>query len=660
MVMIKSLLIANRGEIACRIIRTARAMGIRTVAVCSQADRKALFVRMADQVVEIGPSPARDSYLCADRIIAAALSSGADAIHPGYGFLSENADFAEAVVKAGLIFVGPSAASIRAMGLKDAAKALVEQAGVPVVPGYHGAEQGADFLAGQAGLIGYPVLIKAVAGGGGKGMRKVDAPQDFAVALASAQREGQASFGDPRVLIERYIQSPRHIEIQIFADRYGNCVHLFERDCSLQRRHQKVIEEAPAPDMPQAVREAMGKAAVDAAKAVGYVGAGTIEFIANGANGLTPDGFFFMEMNTRLQVEHPVTELITGLDLVALQLQVASNEPLPFRQSDLAIHGHAVEARLYAEDPERGFLPSTGHLYHLAFPEGEGLRIDAGVEQGDEVTPYYDPMIAKLIAYGPDRATALDRLAKALDDTRVAGPRCNARFLAALCRSPGFRQGRFDTGFIDAHLDALGAVAQPVDGLAALAGVKALLEADNPASRVHVHAPSDPWSICDAFQTTGPRRLHRQVLVHGEPFKAELVWPLGGGVEITLSDEQAVLASPASGKAEAHVTVVGNKAYVLRQARQTLVAFADPSKGGDEHGAADGRIKAPMHGKVVALMVAVGDAVVRGQRLAVVEAMKMEHGLAAPCDGRVAAVHATLGQQVAEGSVMIEIESTAD
>ncbi len=660
MAMIKTLLIANRGEIACRIIRTARAMGIRTVAVCSEADRSALFVRMADQSVGIGPAPARESYLCGDKIIAAALSSGADAIHPGYGFLSENADFAEAVVKAGLIFVGPPASSIRAMGLKDAAKALVEKAGVPVVPGYHGAEQGAEFLAAQADLVGYPVLIKAVAGGGGKGMRKVDHPAEFAAALASAQREGQASFGDPRVLIERYIQSPRHIEIQVFADHQGHCVHLFERDCSLQRRHQKVIEEAPAPDMPQAVREAMGKAAVEAAKAVGYVGAGTIEFIADGANGLTPDGFFFMEMNTRLQVEHPVTELITGLDLVALQLKVAAHEPLPFTQNDLVITGHAVEARLYAEDPERGFLPSTGQLHRLAFPQGEGLRIDAGVEQGDEVTPYYDPMIAKLIAYGPDRATALDRLALALEATQVAGPRCNARFLAALCRSSGFRQGRFDTGFIEAHLEALGAVPQPVDGQAALCGVKALLEAETALFREGDRTETDPWSVADAFQLTGARRLQRQVVVDGEAFKAELVWPQGEGVQIGLSGEDGVLAGLNSRKADAMTTVVGNKAYVLHRARQTLVAFADPAKGGDEHGGGDGRITAPMHGKVVALMVTAGEQVVRGQRLAVVEAMKMEHGLAAPYDGMITAVHVVAGQQVGEGSLMIEVEAAAE
>ena len=658
--MIKSLLIANRGEIACRIIRTARAMGIRTIAVCSQADSKALFVRMADQAVEIGPSPARESYLCGDKIIAAALSSGADAIHPGYGFLSENADFVEAVVKAGLIFVGPPASSIRAMGFKDAAKALVEKAGVPVVPGYHGAEQGEEFLATQAGLIGYPVLIKAVAGGGGKGMRKVDLPSDFAAALASAQREGQASFGDPRVLIERYIKSPRHIEIQIFADHHGGCVHLFERDCSLQRRHQKVIEEAPAPDMPPAVREAMGKAAVEAAKAVGYVGAGTVEFIADGANGLTTDGFFFMEMNTRLQVEHPVTELITGLDLVALQLKVAANEPLPFRQSDVTITGHAVEARLYAEDPEQGFLPSTGQLYRLAFPQAEGVRIDAGVEQGDEVTPFYDPMIAKLIAHGPDRDTALDRLAQALEATQVAGPRCNARFLAALCRSSGFRQGRFDTGFIEAHLDELGAVKQAVDGLAALAGVKALLEAENPGSRASIPASSDPWSVSDAFQLTGARRLHRQVMVDNVPYKAELVWPRGAQVHVTLTGEQAFVSENTTGTGDTHVTVAGHKAYVLRRSRQTLVAFADPSKGGGEQGAGDGLIKAPMHGKVVAVMVSAGEHVVRGQRLAVVEAMKMEHALTAPCDGLVSAVHASVGQQVGEGSVIINIDSDAD
>src|SRR5919112_1807666 len=408
--MLESVLIANRGEIACRIIRTARQLGMRTKAA---------------------------------------------SIHPGYGFLSERAEFAEACAKNGIVFVGPPASSIKAMGLKDAAKSLVQQAGVPVVPGYHGSKQDPDFLRQKAYEIGYPVLIKAVAGGGGKGMRRVEKVADFDAALESAQREAQSSFGDPRVLVEKYILSPRHIEIQVFADSHGNVVHLFERDCSLQRRHQKVIEEAPAPGMPPEMREVMGRAAVEAARAVGYVGAGTVEFIADGREGLRPDRFYFMEMNTRLQVEHPVTEAITGLDLVELQFRVAGGETLPFKQEDLRMSGHAVEARLYAEDPEHGFLPSTGKLWALSFPEDEGVRIDTGVEAGDEVTPYYDPMIAKVIAHGATRDEALDRLAAALGGTVVAGPKTNVAFLKRLCEAPEFRAGQFATGFIERNLDAL-------------------------------------------------------------------------------------------------------------------------------------------------------------------------------------------------------------
>jgi 3-methylcrotonyl-CoA carboxylase alpha subunit len=469
--MFPSVLIANRGEIACRIIRTAKRLGMRTVAVHSQADRGALFVRMADEAVEIGPAPARESYLVGERVIEAARRTGAACIHPGYGFLSENADFAEACAKAGIVFVGPPPKAIRAMGLKDAAKSLVERAGVPVVPGYHGPKQDPAFLRERAANIGFPVLVKAVAGGGGKGMRRVDRLIDFEEALVSCQREAAGAFGDPRVLVEKYVRSPRHVEIQVFADSHGNVVHLFERDCSLQRRHQKVIEEAPAPDMPPEVREAMGRAAVEAARAVGYVGAGTVEFIADGSKGLTPAGFFFMEMNTRLQVEHPVTEAITGLDLVELQFRVAAGAELPFVQADLAIDGHAVEARLYAEDPERGFLPSTGRLHALRFPTGEGLRVDTGVVEGDEVTPFYDPMIAKLIAHGRDRDEALDRLGDALSRVMVAGLRTNAAFLLALTRAEGFRTGAFDTGFIDRNLAELGAVPQPIDPGAAGAGV---------------------------------------------------------------------------------------------------------------------------------------------------------------------------------------------
>lgn len=646
--MIRSLLIANRGEIACRIIRTARSMGLRTVAVYSEADRNALFVRMADQAVCIGPAPAAQSYLCGDKIIAAALASGAQAIHPGYGFLSENADFADAVTAAGLIFVGPPASAIRAMGLKDAAKALVEKAGVPVVPGYHGVRQEPDFLAAEADRIGYPVLIKAVAGGGGKGMRKVDRREDFATALVSAQREGQSSFGDPRVLIERYITAPRHIEMQVFADQFGHVVHLFERDCSLQRRHQKVIEEAPAPGMTDAVRLAMGQAAVEAARAVGYVGAGTIEFIVDGANGLRPDGFFFMEMNTRLQVEHPVTEAITGLDLVALQLRVASGEALPFTQNDVQICGHAVEARLYAEDPERGFLPSTGQLQALILPQNEGIRIDTGVEEGDAVSPFYDPMIAKIIAYGPTRSLALERLAQALDETRVAGPRCNARFLAALCRSPDFRGEQFDTGYIERHLDALGAVPQPLDRGAVAAGLTALLHGNK-----ETHA-ADPWAAQNGFQLSGPRRLTRLVRVDQEIMSVTCVWD-GQGFHI--EDDEGVIAMPHASMLT--VRLDAGLAYCVHRGRQTVVALVDPVEGREEGGHGDGRVRAPMHGKLVALLVGKGDAVSKGQRVAVIEAMKMEHALIAPFDGVVEAVHAGAGEQVGEAALLLEISAAA-
>ena len=499
-----SILIANRGEIACRVIRTAKAMGLRTIAVYSDADRDAPHVRLADEAHAIGPSPARDSYLRADIILDVAKKAGAACIHPGYGFLSENAAFADACATAGIVFVGPPSSAILAMGLKDAAKALVEKAGVPVVPGYHGARQETDFLRAEAGRIGYPVLIKAVAGGGGKGMRRVDAEFEFDAALESAQREAQNAFGDARVLVEKYILSPRHIEIQVFADSHGHVVHLFERDCSLQRRHQKVIEEAPAPDMPAAVREAMGKAAVEAARAVGYVGAGTVEFIADGREGLKADGFFFMEMNTRLQVEHPVTEGITGLDLVEWQLRVAAGEKLPRLQPDIAMCGHAVEARVYAEDPEHGFLPSTGKLWALQLPAGDGIRVDSGVVEGGEVTPFYDPMIAKVIAHGATRNQALDRLAAALGETIVAGPRSNVAFLKALCEAEDFRAGRFDTGFIDRNLDALGAVPRPASPQA-LAQAARVLAADD-TKRIRKAAKKrgngnthSPWQVADSF-----------------------------------------------------------------------------------------------------------------------------------------------------------------
>ncbi|MCA1998682.1 MAG: ATP-grasp domain-containing protein, partial [Hyphomicrobiales bacterium] len=461
--MFSSVLIANRGEIALRVARTARRLGMRVIAVHSEADSAAPFVAFADEAYPIGPAPARESYLVAERILDVARRAGAECIHPGYGFLSENAEFAEACAAAGIVFIGPPPSAVRAMGLKDAAKALAEKAGVPVVPGYHGDIQDPAFLREKAYQIGYPVLIKAVAGGGGKGMRRVDKHADFEEALASCQREALNAFSDARVLVEKYITAPRHVEVQVFGDRHGQVLHLFERDCSMQRRHQKVIEEAPAPGMSAETRAAFGRAAVDAARAVGYYGAGTVEFIADGSKGLRPDGFYFMEMNTRLQVEHPVTEMITGLDLVEWQFRVAAGEPLPCRQDQLAIAGHAVEARLYAEEPERGFLPSTGHIHALRLPEGEGIRVDFGVAEGGEVTPYYDPMIAKIIAHGPSRDVALDRLHAALEDTLVAGPKTNLRFLAALIDQPDFRAGRLDTGFIDRNLAALGAEPQPLD-----------------------------------------------------------------------------------------------------------------------------------------------------------------------------------------------------
>src|SRR3954447_1585029 len=453
--MFTSVLIANRGEIAVRIARTARRLGLRVIAVYSEADAGALHTRFADEAHLIGPPAARESYLVAERLIEVARRSGAQCIHPGYGFLSENAQFAESCAAAGIAFVGPPPSAIRAMGLKDRAKALMEKAGVPVVPGYHGELQEPKFLKEKAYRIGYPVLIKAVAGGGGKGMRRVDKHAEFDAALESATREAQSSFGDPRVLVEKYITAPRHIEMQVFADRHGNVLHLNERDCSLQRRHQKVIEEAPAPGITAQVRDAMGKAATEAARAVGYEGAGTVEFIAYGTRGLRPDGFWFMEMNTRLQVEHPVTEAITGLDLVEMQFRVAAGEKLPLAQSDVRIDGHAAEARLYAEDPERGFLPSSGKLATLELPVGEGIRVDTGVDAGSAISPYYDPMIAKVIAHGSDRTQALERLATALGDTIVVGPHANAAFLKALVSHAEFRAGEFDTGFIDRHLAEL-------------------------------------------------------------------------------------------------------------------------------------------------------------------------------------------------------------
>ncbi len=654
--MLDSVLIANRGEIACRIIRTARRLGMRTIAVYSEADADALFVQMADEAHLIGPAPARESYLVIDKIIEVAKRTGAASIHPGYGFLSERAEFADACAANGIAFVGPPASAIKAMGLKDAAKALVQQAGVPVVPGYHGAKQEPEFLRQKAYEIGYPVLIKAVAGGGGKGMRRVDKVAEFEAALESAQREAQNAFGDPRVLVEKYVLSPRHIEIQVFADGHGNVVHLFERDCSLQRRHQKVIEEAPAPGMPEEMRAAMGRAAVEAARAVGYVGAGTVEFIADGREGLRPDRFYFMEMNTRLQVEHPVTEAITGLDLVELQFRVASGERLPFAQEDLRIDGHAVEARLYAEDPEREFLPSTGRLWALDFPAGEGLRIDTGVEAGDEVTPFYDPMIAKVIAHGATRDEALDRLAEALGETMVAGPKTNVAFLKALCESEGFRRGPFDTGFIDRNLKALGAVPRPTDAAVAAAGALYLVQrqAEEIAITQAAHSADagGPWWVDDGFQLLGSRATGLPLVVEGEPLRLDLTWDESG----------PAIDTGAGGQDDQDFAIVetDDGVIVLDQGRQTRVALHDPFAVDLEHMDEGGSVKAPMHGKLIALFVQPGDRVEKGQRLAIVEAMKMEHALVAPADGEVAEVAAEVGSQVSEGARLIVLKANGE
>ena len=641
--MFQKILIANRGEIACRVIDTCRKLGVDTVAVYSDADRGARHVAMADEAVHIGgPAPA-DSYLRGDAIIAAAKATGAQAIHPGYGFLSENPDFVDAVEAAGLVFIGPSAKAIRAMGLKDAAKALMEKAGVPVVPGYHGANQDPAYLAEQAGKIGYPVLIKAVAGGGGKGMRRVDDPKDFAAALGSARSEAQNAFGNPDVLIEKYILRPRHIEVQVFGDG-TRAVHLFERDWSLQRRHQKVIEEAPAPDMPPEVRKIMGAAATRAAEAINYKGAGTIEFIVDGSNGLRPDGFWFMEMNTRLQVEHPVSELITGVDLVEWQLRVASGEALPVKQEDLHIHGHAFEARLYAEDVPAGFLPATGTLAHLQFPDH--ARIETGVRPGDTISPWYDPMIAKVVTWGPTRAIALRELEMALVDTEVAGSVTNVDFLIALTRHEGFGKGDVDTGLIERDLDALIAAAEP-DPRAIALGVVGLAGLADPAVRggMTMWQPlrrTIAWDGGEAvLEVEGPGAA--RVTLNGAPhevrWQGDRWW-----VDGDLRRNRIVNHS-------AGTSVFGGRTVTLKP--------LDPlDRAGAETGG--GLTLSPMPGLVKAVFVAPGQQVTAGDRLAVLEAMKMEHTLTAARDGIVAEVLTAAGDQVEAGAALIRLEDEAE
>ncbi len=647
--MFASVLIANRGEIAVRIARTAKRMGLRVIAVYSEADAGALHTRVADEAHLIGPPPARESYLVVEKLIDVARRTRAQCIHPGYGFLSENAQFAEACAAAGIVFVGPPPSAIRAMGLKDQAKALMEKAGVPVVPGYHGELQDPKFLKEKAYQIGYPVLIKAVAGGGGKGMRRVDKHAEFDAALEGAAREGQSAFGDPRVLIEKYVTAPRHIEMQVFADSHGNVIHLNERDCSLQRRHQKVIEEAPAPGMTADIRAAMGRAATEAAHAVGYQGAGTVEFIADGARGLRPDGFWFMEMNTRLQVEHPVTEAITGLDLVEMQFRVAAGEKLPLAQANVRIDGHAAEARLYAEDPARGFLPSTGKLAALEFPAGEGVRVDTGVEAGSVVSPYYDPMIAKVIAHGRNRDEALDRLASALENTVVVGPHANAAFLAALARHAEFRSGKFDTGFIDRHLAALTTPDPQAEAAIVAAAVERLLM---PQSEGADESPwSDPWNTADGFSLGPQRALDLDIVVEGHPRKASVTWRGApeASVDGVAAAREGVRIVPVAGG----VVAVGNGV-------QRHVALKSYDAVDVDHLDGDGIVKAPMHGKVLAILVAAGARVTKGERVAVVEAMKMEHALLAPHNGVVAEVSAEVGAQVAENARIMTIEAAKE
>jgi 3-methylcrotonyl-CoA carboxylase alpha subunit len=640
--MFRSLLIANRGEIACRVMRTARRLGLRTVAVYSDADAAALHVEMADEAVRIGPPPARDSYLKSDAILAAARATRAEAIHPGYGFLSENAEFAEACATAGIVFVGPPPGAIRAMGLKDRAKAIMAKAGVAVVPGYFGDDQSSEHLKREADKIGYPVLIKAVAGGGGKGMRRVDVAKDFAAALEGAKRESKSSFGDDRVLIEKYVARPRHIEMQVFADAHGNAVHLFERDCSLQRRHQKVIEEAPAPGMPSTMRQAMGEAAVKAAKAVGYVGAGTVEFIADASEGLKPDRFWFMEMNTRLQVEHPVTEAITGLDLVEWQLRVAAGETLPRKQSELKIHGHAIEARLYAEDPNKGFLPSVGRLERLRLPGGDGIRVDSGVREGDEVSVFYDPMIAKVIAHAATREAAAARLAQALAASEVAGVHANAGFLVRALRDLDFLAGDIDTAFIERHREVLiPAQAGPRPEIVARAALY-LVEA-----RAKASAESDPWNAQDGFRLSGEAREIVEFVVDGKRIAVEILHRRGGRLDLSIVGKSVT-------PAHAGAMRLSSRDIAVMHAGDTwTLALHDPFAEAEAHGTASDRIVSPMPGKIVQVLVRPGETVSRGQPLAVLEAMKMEHTLAAPADALVATVDAAAGDQVGEGAVIV-------
>ncbi len=661
--MFNKILIANRGEIACRVIRTARRLGIKTVAVYSDADANARHVRLADEAVNIGPAPARESYLVIESIIAAVRETGAQAIHPGYGFLSENEAFCHACDEAGIVFIGPPVAAIHAMGSKSEAKKLMEKAGVPLTPGYHGDRQDMGYLHQQADGIGYPVLIKAAAGGGGKGMRLVEKTEDFIDALASCKREASSSFGDDHVLVEKYLTRPRHIEIQVFGDSLGNYVYLFERDCSVQRRHQKVLEEAPAPGMSLERRAAMGQAAIEAARAVNYVGAGTVEFIVN------QDGtFYFMEMNTRLQVEHPVTEMITGLDLVEWQLRVAFGEALPLTQEQLQIRGHALEARIYAEDPSKGFLPSTGRLMHLAQPaESKHVRVDTGVEEGDEISPYYDPMIAKLIVWDINRDRALARMLQALAEYRVVGVANNIEFLSRLTACPAFAGADLDTGLIEREKAYLFPedVEPPRDAWLAVALAELLRDQTWAAS--HAAGSQDacsPWHARDGWRMNAdPCRtlIFRQgeiqkaltVAYHKEAFDIEL-----DGIKTSVAGElnpRGLLSARFGGnRSSATVVVAGERRHVFNHGRAWQFARVDPLFFSGEGGGAEGGLLAPMPGKIIALLAEPGSKLEKGAPLLILEAMKMEHTITAPTAGTLQAYRFALGDQVSDGAELVE------
>ena len=645
--MITTLLIANRGEIACRVIRSARALGIRSVAVHSAIDASARHVREADCAVDLGGAKPADSYLLVDKLIAAARASGAQAIHPGYGFLSENAGFARAIEEAGLLFLGPPASAIEAMGSKSAAKALMETAGVPLVPGYHGEAQDYETFRTAAEVIGYPVLLKAAAGGGGKGMKVVEQESELAEALASAQREAKAAFGDARMLVEKYVLKPRHVEIQVFADKHGNCLYLNERDCSIQRRHQKVVEEAPAPGLSPELRRAMGEAAVKAAKAIGYVGAGTVEFLLD-ARG----EFFFMEMNTRLQVEHPVTEAITGLDLVAWQIRVARGEPLPLSQDQVPLNGHAIEVRLYAEDPDHDFLPATGTLELYREPAaGPGRRVDSGVAEGDTVSPFYDPMLGKLIAWGENREEARQRLLAMLAETAVGGVRTNLAFLRRVLAHPAFAAAELDTGFIPRHQNALlplvGGLPESFWQLAAEAFVL------SEAQRVRGDDPHSPWSAASGWRAGLPAET--DLLLRCGETQQQVRLRGDGAARVRLHGEQLWVEQ--DGVRRQHLVLRRGASLYLEWAGELrCVQRVDPIAEAEASHAHHGGLTAPMNGSIVRVLVEAGQRVEAGTALVVLEAMKMEHSIRAPQAGVVKGLYCSEGELVSEGTALVELE----